>query len=198
MDEQQAQASPTAGGAPIYQIRIDLKGARPPIWRRLLIPSDYPLDIVHLIIQSAMGWTDSHLHMFYCRGKEIGDPATAEYDLPSLDEGMFTLADVLSREGEKIEYEYDFGDSWRHVLKLEKVLPPSSHMIAPICIAGKRACPPEDVGGIWGYAGFLAAYFDPNHPEHDSIREWYDEEFDPEAFDAAETTELLQHLIVEL
>ena len=98
--------------------------------------------------------------------------------------------------GEKFKflYEYDFGDGWEHELLLEKMLPKDMETRYPICLAGKRACPPEDCGGIWGYSDFLAAIRDPTHPEHDEMLEWVGGEFDPDAFDADEVNMELQSL----
>ena len=177
--------------APIYQIRLDLKDAHPPIWRRLLVPSDLTLDIVHHIIQVAMGWEDYHLHMFTTDDGEIGDVSRDDWGMVTLDEREFALSDVLERVGDKLEYEYDFGDSWRHVLKLEKILPADPEEDYPICVTGRRACPPEDVGGIWGYTDFLQAIADEANPDHGTWVEWAGEGFDPEAFDPDLTTEVL-------
>ncbi|MHB1319300.1 MAG: plasmid pRiA4b ORF-3 family protein, partial [Anaerolineae bacterium] len=134
--------------ATIYQVRLDLKGVRPPVWRRLLLYSDTRLDELHELIQVAMGWTDSHLHMFNSAGRDIGDVATAEWEIDCLDERDFYLSDVLAKVGDKLQYEYDFGDSWQHILKLEKILPVDSEAEYPACMGGKRACPLEDVGGF--------------------------------------------------
>jgi len=89
----------------------------------------------------------------------------------------------IADAGAKFVYEYDFGDSWEHILLVEKVLPMEPDQQYPVCIKGKRACPPEDVGGVWGYYGFLEAIQDPDHPEHEDYLEWIGEDFDPEAFD---------------
>ncbi len=177
--------------APIYQIRLDLRDAHPPIWRRLLLPSDLTLDIVHHIIQVAMGWEDYHLHMFTTDDGELGDVSQDDWGMGTLDEREFALSDVLERVGDKLEYEYDFGDSWRHVLKLEKILPADPEEDYPICVTGRRACPPEDVGGIWGYTDFLQAIADKANPDHGTWVEWAGEDFDPAAFDPDLTTEAL-------
>ena len=183
---------------PIYQIRLDLKDMRPPIWRRLLLPSDLPLDIVHEIIQVAMGWSDSHLHAFTSGGLEIGDTSMDDYGMLDADETEVVLSEVLTKVGDRLKYEYDFGDGWIHVLKLEKILPNDPDAVYPVCITGRRACPPEDVGGIWGYLDFLDAIADEGHPDHDGYLDWVGSGFDAEAFDAEETTLDLQALMGDL
>ena len=173
-----------------YQIKVTLKGSKPPIWRRLLVPNNITLDKLHRIIQSAMGWWDYHLHQFIVWGQYYGKPHP-DYDdyVDMRDECDIRLSQI--GPGEKFIYEYDFGDSWEHTVLIEKALPPEPGQPYPVCIKGKRACPPEDVGGIWGYASFLEAIRDPDHEEHDEYLEWAGGEFDPEAFDLDEINEAL-------
>ncbi len=104
------------------------------------------------------------------------------------------LSCVLQEPKDKIIYEYDFGDSWEHELLLEKVLAPDPAIRYPICVTGKRACPPEDCGGIWGYAELLEALASPNHPEHASMLEWAGDDFDPEAFDLEAVNSMLRQI----
>ncbi|MBN1250468.1 MAG: SEC-C domain-containing protein [Anaerolineae bacterium] len=178
------EMEPEAGTSDkVYQIRVDLNGIRPPIWRRLLIPEDYTLDWVHETLQVAMGWWGGHLHMF-TRDGEAFCPPEYEFD-DTVDEATVRLADLLPQVGSKAKYEYDFGDGWVHTLQLEKVLPADPEEIYPQCVKGRRACPPEDVGGIPGYHTFLDALANPERPESQDYIEWYGGEvFDPEAFDA--------------
>lgn len=184
--------------APIYQIKITLEHSKPPIWRRLLISSETTLPKLHRIIQQAMGWYDSHLHAFDIHGVQYSAPLP--YDTGHLAElGMKStnrvkLNKLITREGEKFRYEYDFGDDWQHKILVEKILPPDPKQKLPICIKGKRACPPEDVGGVWGYDSFLEAINDPNHPEHEMYVEWIGEGFDPEAFDLDTVNDRLKHI----
>ena len=105
-----------------------------------------------------------------------------------------TLATLVRGEKCKFLYEYDFGDSWEHELLVEKILPREEGKRYPLCLTGKRACPPEDCGGMWGYVGFLAAIRDPKHPEHKGMLEWIGGEFDPDVFDLDEVNTELQRL----
>jgi hypothetical protein len=179
---------PRKAAAPkrIYQLKITLKDSKPPIWRRVEVSDDSTLATLHAIIQAAMGWTDSHLHMFSIGRTSYGVPDPDYDDEDVRDERRVKLNQLLTEPKQKLSYEYDFGDSWTHVVLLEQVREPEPGVAYPRCTAGKRACPPEDCGGVWGYADFLTAITDPEHPEHDELREWAGGEFDPEGFDLAE------------
>lgn len=163
-----------------YQIKVSLNGVRPPVWRRLLIPSSMDLAELHSIIQVAMGWTNSHLHEFVVGRARYGEPDPDFADDTTSEYGV-RVDSVLRKEKQSIVYTYDFGDGWEHKVTLEKILPYSED--APKCIVGRRSCPPEDVGGIYGYAEFLQAYSDKTHPEHREMVEWAGANFDPERFD---------------
>jgi len=177
----------------IYQLKVTLKGSKPPIWRRLLVPSDITLARLHDIIQAAMGWYDYHLHQFILWGNYYGVPHPDYGDWVEMnDERRLRLNQIGA--GEKFIYEYDFGDSWEHVILIEKALPPEAEQSYPLCVKGKRACPPEDVGGVWGYYSFLEAIQDPEHEEHESYLEWVGSEFDPEYFDLDEINAALKKL----
>jgi hypothetical protein len=170
----------------IYQIKVTLKHSRPPIWRRIQVPGDTRLDKLHGILQTVMGWWDAHLHQFIVgRDTYYGQPHPAyeESGADMLDETKVRLDQIATLEKFSFVYEYDFGDSWEHILLVEKILPPEPDVRYPRCLKGKRACPPEDVGGVWGYEAFLAALNDPEHPDHESMLDWFGDEFDPEAFD---------------
>lgn len=185
------------GGDSIYQIRVDLAGIRPPIWRRLLISSDTTLDWVHEILQEAMGWMGYHLHLF--TGPE-GEYCPVEHGLEdTMDERMVTLEELLPTVGSRARYEYDFGDGWLHTLRLEKILAPEPDVLYPRCVKGRRAGPPEDVGGPPGYEIFLEAMADPTHPEHEDYAEWIgSEEYDPEAFDLEDVNFVLEEIAFEM
>lgn len=177
----------------IYQLKITLKGAKPPIWRRVLLPSDLSLDVLHEVIQIAMGWTNSHLHQFVAAGRFYGVPDD-EFGFEVQDEAGVRLGDVLHKEQEAMVYEYDFGDGWEHQILLEKLLPFDDAQALPICVKGKRACPPEDCGGIFGYADLLRTLADPTDPEHQEMLEWLGGPLDPEAFDIDDTNQALTAL----
>ena len=177
--------TPRATTRVMYQIKVTLKGSKPPIWRRMQITSDTTLVQFHRIVQCVMGWDGSHLYQFVIGGIAYGDPGmVGEWDIE--DARTAPLAALVRGEKSKFLYEYDFGDSWEHELLVEKILPLDEGKRYPVCLTGKRACPPEDCGGVWGYASFLEAIHDPEHPEHEEMLEWIGGEFDPEAFDRDE------------
>ena len=166
--------------APVYQLKITLKAIRPPIWRRLQV-KDCSLAKLHDILQTCMGWTNSHLHAFEIGGQEYGEPDPHGM-MEMEDERKVTLSQVVARGFKKFTYTYDFGDTWEHVLQVEKTLPVEADVRYPRCLAGARACPPEDCGGPWGYGDFLEAIDNPEHERHEEIVEWLGGPFDPEAF----------------
>jgi len=178
----------------IYQIQISLKGFEPRIWRRILIQSDLLLSDFHKIIQTSMGWTNSHLHQFIKNQTNytlrMPDDDTW-YELNNVDYKEMKISDLLKKEKEIIIYEYDFGDSWEHDILLEKILPFDEKMKYPVCISGKMNCPPEDCGGVWGYSDMLEILKQPDNEEYDSYIEWLGGEFDPEYFDKDDVNDLL-------
>ena len=178
----------------VYQLKIALKGSKPPIWRRLLVKNSISLSKLHVIIQISMGWYDCHLHMFNIYGENYGRP-DPDWDFEeTLDESKFKLNRFNFKEKDTFTYEYDFGDSWEHVITVEKILPSDSKISYPVCVKGKNACPPEDCGGLWGYYNMLEAVQNKKHPEHKSFLEWIGEEFNPEAFDIDSVNEGLGNL----
>jgi hypothetical protein len=185
--------------APIYQIKVTLKDSKLPIWRRIEVRGDATLGELHAIIQMAMGWTNSHQHHFIV-GKSpnlrfIGAPIPYEGDdLPDEEnEGQIVISRVLSATKTKIVYEYDFGGSWEHEVVLEKIVEAEARAHYPRCVAGENACPPEDVGGVWGYVDFLQAINNPEHNQHEEFLEWVGGAFDPEKFDLDAANELLKN-----
>jgi Plasmid pRiA4b ORF-3-like protein len=177
----------------VYQIKVTLKGSRPPIWRRMQVISDTTLAQLHPLLQCVMGWEDAHLYQFVVSGIRYGDPRLLG-ELEAEDARTVPLATLGLREQVKFVYEYDFGDSWEHELLVEKILPRDEGKRYPVCLTGKGACPPEDCGGIWGYASFLEAIRDPEHPEHDEMLEWVGGEFDPDILDLDDVNRELQRL----
>ena len=173
----------------VYQFKITLKNIRPPIWRRLLVQSDTSLATFHDILQIAMGWENCHLHQFTIEGQQYSQPIDSDFgpgmfdESEGEDEAKYSLADFNFEEKDKFHYEYDFGDGWEHIVLVEKVLSVDPKQNYPICTKGKRACPPEDCGGPWGYANFLEAVENSDHPEHEDMLEWFDGKFDSQAFD---------------
>ncbi|HHN93518.1 MAG TPA: plasmid pRiA4b ORF-3 family protein [Anaerolineae bacterium] len=177
----------------IYRLKITLRDSKPPIWRRVLVPGSTTLSDLHWIIQAVMGWYNAHLHQFIIGPAYYSDP---QFELDALDESQVRLEEI-AEEGTKFTYEYDFGDDWEHIILVEKVQPPEPGVEYPVCIKGRRACPPEDVGGMWGYYEFLEAIGDPNHPEHEEYLEWIGEDFDPAAFSLEETNARLREWLEE-
>jgi hypothetical protein len=175
--------------AQVYQLKITLQGVKPPIWRRVQV-KDCTLPQLHDIIQVCMGWEDYHLHAFEIGGEQYSEP-DPDGMMETEDERKVKLSQVVEGGIKKFTYTYDFGDSWDHVIQVEKTLPAEKGVKYPRCVDGKRACPPEDCGGSWGYANFLEAIQNPEHPEHEELTEWIGGEFDPEAFDAEDVNEEL-------
>ena len=168
----------------VYQLGIKLLGTDPPIWRMFAVPSGISLPKLHDVIQIVMGWWDSHLHQFRVGETRYGEPDPVEpWDDDMINERRVKLRDLLHEQGATICYEYDFGDGWEHELKLTKVGPPEEGVRYPICLAGERNCPPEDCGGIYGFAELLEVIADPKHEEHESMMEWLGGGYDPEKFD---------------
>jgi hypothetical protein len=173
----------------VLQFKVTLNDIRPPIWRRLQLTADSTFLDLHAAIQDAFGWEDYHLHHFIFgeRSEEpmyIG-PRHPDNFVEYLTEKETSLNDWFQQEGRTCTYEYDFGDSWEHTILLEKILPAETGLTYPRCIAGKRACPPEDSGGIPGYEEKLETLKHPKSKYYKEIREWMGD-FDPEHFDPDE------------
>jgi hypothetical protein len=170
------------------QLKIELRDVKPLVWRRLLVPETVTLATLHLILQRAMGWTNSHLHEYEIARQRYGVPH-AEDDWPGAwpltDERRVRLQPLIESGLRRFTYQYDFGDSWEHVIKVEDLVPPKSGAPPITCLAGANACPPEDVGGYPGYAEFLEVVADPTHEEHAHMLSWAGGTFEPTAFDLA-------------
>ncbi|MCA2216978.1 plasmid pRiA4b ORF-3 family protein [Jidongwangia harbinensis] len=175
----------------IYQIKVSLRDAEPPIWRRLEVPGDTNLAELHRIIQVAFGWDDCHLHVFETPYGAFG---VADRELGHRAEKPVTLEQVAPDAGAQVRYRYDFGDDWELDIVVEKLLDRQA-VGYPRCTAGRRAAPPEDCGGIWGYADLVDIISDPAHPQHRERLEWLGlpsaDDFRPARFDPAEVTGLL-------
>jgi len=178
----------------ILQLRIELLHIEPLIWRRIQVPGDCTFWDLHVAIQSAFAWNDSHLHEFR-RGGDGGNDLRFGIPLDEAGDGLLRpgwehrVADVLTLADPALEYAYDFGDSWEHRVVLEDILEPAPGRRYPRCVAGERSAPPDDCGGPGGYQDLLATLADPADPDHASLHAWASSQkgqrgrFDPEAFD---------------
>lgn len=186
-------------GRVAYQLKVTLRHVEPPIWRRLLVSGDTDLGSLHLIIQAAMGWENCHLHEFEIKGKRYGATAPEGPVNPFLErdvqnEDVVAVSEVAPREKTQFLYTYDSGDTWEHDILVERILPAQEATACPVCLEGKRACPPEDCGGVWGYADLIEALADPNHPEREDLLEWVGEDFDPEKLDVDAVNHMLRRM----
>jgi hypothetical protein len=176
----------------LYEIRVQLRDIEPLIWRILRVRPQTRLARLHKILQKAMGWTNSHLHLFEIDGKPYGE-GDFEWDFDVQDYRGMRLEKIFVEGRTSILYEYDLGDDWRHdVTLLGTVEGEPGEKIA--CVAGARACPPEDCGGVTGYYHLLEALADPEHEDHDMLLEWVGGRFDPEAFDQERVDRALKRL----
>jgi len=174
----------------IHTIKVSLRHMKPPVWRRLQVPSKISLAELHHVIQAAMGWYDCHLHQFELDGREYADPRHM-LDATS-DESGRTLARL--QPGDRFSYWYDFGDDWWHDISVESVGRADPALTYPRCVTGRRACPPEDCGGPWGFDELIRALGDEKHPEHEIYREWIPINYDPARFDLEKINKALAQL----
>lgn len=170
----------------IYQLKITLTGSKPPIWRRVLVPSDFTLNQLHDVIQNCFAWDGSHLYAF-----EIGKKSYDDENPRSLNKKLNTFSFGVKS---KFKYIYDFGDYWEHDILVEKILADNAKNKYPQCTGGARAAPPEDCGGVHGYEYKLSVLTDKKHPEYEEVSEWLGEDFDPQAFDVEEANAELEFL----
>lgn len=188
--------APKAGEESVLQLKVTLRGSRPPIWRRIQVLDSSTLADLHDVIQVIMNWTDSHLHLFEVKGKYYTrkeQETDLDFGVPDNDSSGVTLADLrLRQKGQKFRYIYDFGDDWVHQLAVEAVLPKDPEAFYPVCLTGRRASPPEDCGGIWGYYSLLEVLGDPDHPEHAEMLEWAGGPIVQAEFSASEVNEILR------
>ena len=186
--------SKPAKTAKVFQLRVDLRGTRPKIWRRIVVPATIKLPILHVVLLRAMGWQGGHLHEFLFGDVNYGRPEP-ELDLPDgvEDETRVSLRKALDG-GSTFTWVYDYGDNWQHNIKVEREVDMGTPLDSPMCITGQGACPPQDVGGVPGYEHFLKAIADPSHPEHTELKDWCGGEFDPAAFDVAQVQQQLDEI----
>jgi hypothetical protein len=177
----------------VHKLKITLVGSKPPIWRRLEVPSACTLEQLHFHIQAAFGWAGYHMWAF---STEYGDFGIPDTELGIDDAAAMTLRRVAPGPGDRLRYTYDFGDDWEHALVVEAVSDAEADVDYPRCLTGRRARPPEDSGGIWAYADLLDILGDPSHPEHAERLEWLGlesaAEFDPAAFDLGAVNDRLR------
>jgi hypothetical protein len=177
----------------VHRLKVTLRRVRPPVWRRIEVASTTTLHQLSAELEAAMGWFGGHLHSFDAAGVIYQSPSDEDFAWrPMKDERTAALATVLSRVGAKMRWDYDFGDGWEHDVVVEAIEPAANDVVYPRCIAGRRACPPEDCGGPWGYTNLLEVLADPAHPEHASMLEWAPMEFDPARFDPAHATDAMR------
>jgi hypothetical protein len=167
---------------PIFELRIELEGVSPLIWRRFWADPLVTLPLLHLIIQDVMGWRNHHLHSFRIGTKRFG-PHGGDSDDLWIDERRYRLRSLVKEPGDQFEYAYDFGDGWKHRVILERTLEQSRSVYHPKCIAGENACPPEDVGGPYGYDRLKLVLANPELSEYAEMRRWVGDHFDPSQFD---------------
>lgn len=174
----------------VYKFKITLLGTKPPVWRRILVPENYTFYDLHVAVQGAMGWTDSHLHCFEKRNSRFryGDfevridctYATGEYEQEGniVYDTETSIIKYFKKPNDKLFYTYDFGDNWEHEVVLEDILPKEAKQRYPTCLNGKLACPPEDCGSIPGYYRCIKTLKDKKDKE---LLEWIGE-WDPYYF----------------
>jgi len=188
-----------------YTLIVTIAHIRPKIWRQIRVPGDLSLASLHEVLQIAFGWENSHLHEFRVGKARYGVPDPEDGDDALLDEADATVEQALPYKSSAMEYIYDLGDHWIHAVAVDDIEaePPKRSArsfgargpTAPIaCLAGKRACPPEDCGGPSGYADFLEAINTPDHPQHAELLEWVGGAFDPEAFSLSDVNRELSSL----
>lgn len=176
--------------ATAHRLKVTLRSVKPPIWRRIEVASDVTLDELSDLIEGAVGWLGGHLHAFEAEGVTYERPDPDGWSFRrSEDEAKHRLRDVLSEVRAKMRWDYDFGDGWQHNVVVEAIEPLDPDVEYPRCVAGRRACPPEDCGGPWGFRELLEAIAEPGHPRHEELTEWLPVDYDSEEFDPVEATE---------
>ncbi len=177
----------------VHQLKVTLLGVKPPVWRRIVVESNLTLGELAAVLEVAMGWESYHLYVFDVGDTRYGN-TDPDWEIADLDENRFRLDDVLPKVGMKMRWDYDFGDGWEHDVLVKAISLLKRGADYPMCLAGRRACPPEDCGGPWGYANLLEALANPDHPEHEDFRHWAPPEFDAARFDLDETNQAMRSL----
>ncbi len=174
-----------------FILAVVLNHTSPAVTREVIVPGYMPLALLHIVLQIAMGWTDSHLHQFRKGPRIYGIPDEDFPELAITDYSDVRVCDLLSTVNDSILYEYDFGDGWEHTVQLVGVLPAEDEAIVPVCVAGAMACPPEDVGGPSGFEDFKEVIADPDHLRHDELVEWVGWAWSSTDFNIHETNVIL-------
>jgi hypothetical protein len=187
-------SKPRTKSTKAYQLRVELKGVKPAVWRRIAVPSTIKLSRLHHVLLVAMGWQGGHLHEFTFADAVYG-AVEEDMDAGVEDESRVSLVKALDGCA-SFTWVYDFGDYWAHKVKLERIVDLGVPLEHAMCITGANACPPEDIGGAPGYEDFLQAIQDPQHPEHDVMLEHCGGAFDPTKFDPMQTQETLNNIRV--
>jgi Plasmid pRiA4b ORF-3-like protein len=180
--------------ATVHRLKLTLRSIRPPIWRRIEVDSNTTLYELSAVLEAAMGWLGGHLHAYEADGitYELPDEDSSFGRRP-VDERKARLNKAVPTVGAKMRFDYDFGDGWSHDIIVEAIEPAQSDDDSPRCLTGKRACPPDDCGGPWGYGELLDILANPSHPERAERLEWLGGVYDPEAFNTAETTDAMRN-----
>jgi len=175
---------------------VQLEEIVPPIRRRLRVRDYLPLADLHVVLQTAMGWQDCHLYEFHIAGRSYADLDQLDEFEPDGIAGVLSvrLSDLALEPGDELLYVYDLGDDWRHRIRVEEVMQREARVPPAVCVEGERRCPPEDCGGVDGYADMLAALRDPQDPEHELWRAWVGSDYDPERFSVEEVNAALAAL----
>jgi Plasmid pRiA4b ORF-3-like protein len=171
----------------VFRLHVELEDVTPPIWRKVLVPSNITLADLHTTLNEVMGWTNSHLHQFILRDRRFGDVTMPDSEELELEDERKVCLDALIGEKQRVGYEYDFGDGWLHRVEVEKKLELDARLLYPLCVGGARACPPEDCGGPGGYEHLLEVLKDEKDEEYDDLVTWVGGHFDPEGFDVNRT-----------
>ena len=174
-----------------YQLKITLSSIKPEIWRRFTVSADIKLSDLSKVIQTVMGWTNTHLHQFITKDRTLYAMPDEENSEFITDYRKVHLNQILTKVKQSIVYEYDFGDGWEHKIVLEKILQDYKDK-HPVCLAGRRECPPEDCGGPFGYQRLLDTISDPENPEYEDVLDWLGDGWDPKFFDETEISEKLK------
>jgi hypothetical protein len=178
-----------------YYLHVQLIGIEPPIWRRIVVPGAISLHTLHKMLQVVMGWENTHIYLFRLTINQqiavygLPDPDWARAGIRVRDSRRAKLEPTVWADWLKLTYEYDLGDGWMHQITIEKIenlaedqIDKHTPWIVPRCLAGERACPPEDAGGVQGYTFLLEALRNPAHPEYEPLRKWVGASYDPELF----------------